>query len=261
MQRNRWAKQFYWRFGGQNFLNNASTVIFSTRAERDKAVRQFDLPGAEIVPWPVKKIDTTDRDTIRIKVREKLNISEEAHVLLYFGRLHSMKRPLKIIESIAKVKKSNIHLIIVGNEDGVSKKDCMQLARNLGIEKQIHFVGPIYGDQKTNYLFASDAYISLSYRENFNHTAAESLAAGLPVILSPGNDLRSELKGVGCCLNIEDDSLQSAVKTIYDFYELSLPELQCIGMLGRRWVEENLNFDLFKMRLLKLHEKYSINKP
>ena len=257
MQKNRWAKQLYWRFGGQNFLENASTVIFSTHAERDKAAGQFDLPGAEVVHWPVELIDTSDRQTIRIQVRKKLGIPEEAHVLLYFGRLHPMKRPLEMIESIAGIKCADIHLIIVGNEDGITEQDCMQTARKYGVEERVHFIGAIYGEIKYHYMHASDAYISLSYRENFNHTAAESLAAGLPVILSPGNNLRGELSGVGCCLNIEDDSLRSAIEAIRAFNDLSLSKLQEMGMRGRKWVEKNLSFDLFKTRLLELHKRYA----
>lgn len=257
IQKNHCVKQLYWKFGGERFLRDASTIIFSTRAERDKAAEQFHLPRTEIVPWSVELIDTSDYEAIRIRVRKEFGIPEGAHVLLYFGRLHPMKRPLNVIESIGELKGSDIHLIIVGNEDGITEADCTQLARSLGIEKRVHFTGPVYREQKINYLFASDAYISLSYRENFNHAAAESLAAGLPVILSPGNDLRSELSGVGCCLEIEDESLQSAVNAIKEFTDLSLPKLREMGLLGRKWVEANLSFDLFKTRLLDLHMKYA----
>ena len=67
-------------------------------------------------------------------------------------------------------------------------------------------IGPVYGDSKYHYLFASDAYVSLSQRENFNHTAAESLSAGLPVILSPGNDLAGEIRDEGCSWSLNDVS-------------------------------------------------------
>lgn len=257
MQKNRWAKQLYLRFGGQSFLNNAATVIFSTRAERDKAISQFDLPETEVVPWPVEIADITDREAIRNQVRARLSIPEEAHVLLYFGRLHPMKRPLETIEAFAKANDTGAYLVIVGNEFGITKADCMQFARKHSIEKRVHFIGPVYGEAKYHYIYASDAYISLSHRENFNHTATESLAAGLPVILSPGNDLRSELSGVGCCLNIENDLLQSAVNSIEAFNDMSQSGLHEMGILGRKWVKENLSFDLFKTHLIKLHRKYA----
>jgi glycosyltransferase involved in cell wall biosynthesis len=257
MRKNRFVKQSYCKLGGQRFLEDASTVIFSTSAERDKAVSQFELPGSEVLPWAVELINIDNRESIRVRVRKKLGIPEKAHVLLYFGRVHPMKRPLETIEAVAKANSEEVHLMIVGNENGVTRANCMQLARRHGVEKRIHFIGPIYGEEKYNYMYTSDAYISLSHRENFNYTAAESLAAGLPVILSPGNDLRSELSGIGCCLEIEDNTLRSSVKAINAFNDLSLSKLQEKGMLGRKWVEENLNFDLFKTRLIELHQQYA----
>jgi glycosyltransferase involved in cell wall biosynthesis len=252
IQKNRWAKQLYLKMGGQRFLQDAAVTIFSTQTEKDKAASQFELSESVVIPWAVELVELTNYEETRVLVRKQLNIPLDAHTLLYFGRLHSIKRPLETIKAIAS-DSARIHLVIVGNEDGVTKKDCMQLARRLGIEKRIHFIGPVYAEKKYQYMHAADAYISLSFKENFNYTAAESLAAGLPVILSSGNDLRSDLSGVGCCLEIEDHSLQSAVKSIKEFTNLSLPKLREMGLLGRKWVEENLNFDLFKTRLLKLH--------
>ena len=257
MQKNRWIKQLYWKFGGRQFLQDASTVIFSASAERDKAASQFDLPGAEVIPWPVELVDLTIREEAREQIRSQLGIPQDARVLLYFGRLNLMKRPLEIVEAFAKANGVDAHLIIVGNESGITKAACMQAARKHGIEKKVHCVGAVYGEAKYHYLHASDAYISFSYRENFNHTAAESLAAGLPVILSPGNDLRSELSGVGCCLNIEDDSLQSAVKVIEEFNDMDLLTLHEMGVFGRKWVESNLSFDLFKERIIELHKNHA----
>lgn len=257
MKKNRWMKQLYWKLGGHRFLQEASTVIFSTAAERDKAASQFDLPGAEVLYWPVELVDLSKREEARDQIRTKLGIPQDAYVLLYFGRLHPMKRPLQTIEAFAKSNTTDMHLLIVGNEDGITKVDCMNLARRLGVEKRMHFIGPIYGDRKYDYMFTCDAYISLSHRENFNYTAVESLAAGLPVILSPGNDLRSELSGVSCCLNVKDNSLDSATKAIKAFNDLSLSTLQDRGLSGRQWVEENLSFDRFKANLLNLHSKFA----
>ena len=257
MRKNRWAKQLYWKLGGQRFLEDAAVVIFSTRAERDKAASQFALPKSEVIPWAVDLVDRADRENIRVQLRKKLGISESSHALLYFGRLHPIKRLLETIEAVAKANSEKTYLVIVGNEDGVTKLDCMQLARKHGIERRVHFIGPVYGEAKYHYMHAADAYISLSFKENFNYTAAESLAAGLPVILSPGNDLRGELAGVGCCLDIEDDTLQSAIEAIRAFNDLSLSKLQEMGMRGRKWVEKNLSFDLFKTRLLELHKRYA----
>jgi hypothetical protein len=61
MQYGRFAKKAYWACGGARFLEHASTVIFSTSLERDKAVSQFELPSSEIIHWPVDLVDRSKR--------------------------------------------------------------------------------------------------------------------------------------------------------------------------------------------------------
>lgn len=256
MSYGRMVKKAFWALGGRQFLESASTVIFSTKAERDKADAQFDLPASEVLSWPVQTVGIDGRDRLRGSVRAKLNIPEDARVLLYFGRLHPMKRPLETIEAVAKINDSKVHLIIVGNEFGVGEGDCMQLAQALGCHHRVHFVGPVYGEKKYAYLHAADCYISLSHRENFNHTAAESLAAGLPVILSPGNDLGYELVDAGCAWHLKDDNKWTAFHAIEEFVALPEVELKQMGDAGRNWVEANLSFSLFEARLKTIAEKY-----
>jgi glycosyltransferase involved in cell wall biosynthesis len=250
------AKRLYWAAGGRRFLDEASTVIFSTTSERDKAASQFELPAAEVIPWPVELVDCSERMNRRNQLRRELAIPKEAKVLLYFGRLHSMKKPLETIRAVASGGNENLHLMIVGNEQDVSLKDCYATADALGVAKRVHLVGPVYGEKKYDYLLAADAYISLSHRENFNHTAAESLSAGLPLILSPGNDLQGDIASERCSWGLSDNEPHSASEAIDEFNHLSIDELQEMGARGRAWVGENLQFSTFKERICKVSTKY-----
>lgn len=250
------VKKAFWSLGGRQFLEDATALIFSTNAEREKAESQFNLPQSEVIPWPVELVDLREREHRRERIRRQLSIPEEAKVLLYFGRLHPMKRPLETIEAISRVKDPNLHLIIVGNEFGISGSDCLEIAQSRGCLERTHFVGAVFGSSKYDYLHAADAYISLSQRENFNHTAAESLAAGLPVLLSPGNDLSHEFKEVGCSWQLSDNEISTAVNALEEFVALPHEKLRAMGDLGREWVAVNLAFSLFEERLKGLAEKY-----
>ena len=250
------VKKAYWQLGGARFLKEAKTVICATTAERDKAAAHFDLPDAVVLPWPVELVVIDRREAVRLRLRCRLGIPVDAHLLLYFGRLHPMKQPLETILALAAANVSNTHLIIVGNEDGVSVRECIEAAVKCGIEERVHVVGPVYGAEKYDYLLSSDAYISLSHRENFNHTAAESMAAGLPVLLSPGNDLLSEICRVSCFFEMEDNLVGPAADAIRRFSEKSKTELLEMGLCGRQWVEDFLSFDQFKEKLNTLACKY-----
>lgn len=252
----KWSKHLFWLCGGRRFLDQASTVIFATKAERDKAQDQFHLPAAEVCPWPVLPIDLSNKKTTRHLVRKHIGIPEDAKVLIYFGRLHSMKRPLHTIQALAGVRESNLHLVILGNENDITLDDCRTTAQKLGILNRVHLIGPVYGIKKYDYLFASDAYISLSWRENFNHAAAEALAAGLPVILSPGNDLNSEIGDANCTWTLTNDELNNAVQAIQNFYWTKSSIVKEMGLRGRSWVIKHCNFEKFSYQLNSIIEKY-----
>ena len=249
MEYGRPAKKLFWKFGGQRFLENASTVICSSRAEKEKAERFFDLPHADIVPWPVDLVDVDRQEERRVEIRKQLGIPEEDLVLIYFGRLHHMKRPLETIRALGAASLPSVHLIVVGNEQTVTLQDCDAVSREYGMSDRVHLVGAVYGDAKYDYLHASDAYISLSHRENFNHTAAESLAAGVPVILSPGNDLQSEISDERCSWAVRGNEIEDGARAIDAFATCSRDELKAMGLRGREWVERELSFESFSSKL------------
>lgn len=253
----KFIKKAFWMAGGRTFIERASTVIFATKAERDKALSQVELPKYEVIPWPLELIDVKNRARRRQQIRENLRIPQDARVLLYFGRIHRFKKPLDTIRAFAAGGDEKGHLLIVGNEDGISLNQCYHTARELGVHKRVHLVGPIFGEKKYDYLFAADAYISLSHRENFNYTAAESMSAGLPLILSPGNDLQSEIQSSDCSWGLPDDHLKTAVDAIEAFNSLSFEKLEKMGARGRDWVDQNLRFNHFAERLHMVAKKYA----
>lgn len=259
IHRARLGKNLFCKYIGRKFVDNASAVICSTIAEKEKALSQMELPNCEVLPWPVDGIDCSNRLIVREQLRRNLSIPLDAKVLLYFGRLHSMKRPLETIKAVA-LGSGQVHLVIVGNEQDVALGDCYQVAKDCGVEKRVHLVGPVYGERKYDYVMASDAYISMSHRENFNHTAAESLSAGLPLILSPGNDLGGEIREQDCSWRLNDDDVKTAAVAIEAFEAMPSEVLLEMGLRGQKWVSDNLSFTAFSTKLQALAKIYGKSK-
>jgi glycosyltransferase involved in cell wall biosynthesis len=117
----------------------------------------------------------------------------------------------------------------------------------LGITDRVHLIGPVYGCDKHRYLDAADAYISISHRENFNFTAAECLASGLPVILSPGNDLAYDLADVECGWMLRDGDPPEAAIAAAARSDAEL--LRAMGRNGRVWCERHLRREVFSGRV------------
>jgi glycosyltransferase involved in cell wall biosynthesis len=230
------------------FFDNAAAVVCATRREYEKLATHVPAAEAIVLPWPLDDADFHRCDpAARTAVRRGLGIPEEAFCLLSFGRLDPMKRPLETIDAVAEVGLPDVHLIVMGNESGVSIVECEQRADKRGLRGRVHVVGAKYGADKTAHLDAADAYISLSHRENFNFTAAECLAAGLPVILSPGNDLAGELAAVDCGVMLE--AVSDAPGGIDRLSRIGMAQRERLGENGRRWAEANLRAAVFRERI------------
>ncbi len=253
------AKQLFAQIGARRFFRNLSALVCATRREYEKARRFAPEAEALILPWPLDATDFHVRDgSSRLAVRRMLGIPEDSLCLLYLGRLHPMKRPLETIAALGRSGAPKAHLILIGNPFGITVAECAAHASRLGVADRVHVVGPVFGQDKHRYLDASDAFISLSHRENFNFAAAECMAAGLPVILSPGNDLASDLANLDCGWLLARDDL--AASAIADAAAKSGPQLEAMGQRGRRWAEETLSFGTFQSRLLEMAERLSTNR-
>ena len=112
----------------------------------------------------------------KVGLREKLNIAINAQVFISVGNLSSRKDPLAVIKAFQRANIDNSILIFLGDGDLVD--DC----KNIIKDQQIILVGKV--SNVTDYLMASDYFVSASLAEGLPNTVLEAMAARLPCILS-----------------------------------------------------------------------------
>lgn len=248
------VKKLFMRGGGKRFLDEASGVVCATRREHEKLSPLMPSTPHAVIPWPLDESDFRARDRQqRQAVRRELGIGDDHSLLLALGRLHSMKRPLETVQAVADAGRTDVHLAIVGHEDGVTIEECMSAAERCGITHRVHVLGPAFGDRKRGLLDAADGYISLSHRENFNFTCAEAMASGLPVILSRGNDLAADLADQQCGWMLSDD--RDAASAITAWASLAASAREAMGDRGRAWASSNLRFVDFATRVRQFADR------
>jgi glycosyltransferase involved in cell wall biosynthesis len=249
---------------GRRYFRGAEAVIFATRREQQKAFRGIGADKVKVIHWPVEC--PASEDSGRAEVRMRLGIAEDEKLLLFLGRLHAMKHPLETIEAFALAAQPDTHLVIVGPEDQYTVHALQTVAARCGA-RNVHVEGPVFGDGKWKMLHAADGYISLSERENFGFSAAEAMCAGLPMILSPGNDLAYELAGEECCWRLETKTREEAAQAIRAFASSKPEILRQMGECGKRWILANASFGRFRSQLREVvfsaadgGERSSINR-
>jgi glycosyltransferase involved in cell wall biosynthesis len=232
----------------RGFLEDAAAVVCSATREYEKLREIVPHAPPAIIHWPLTDDDFRERSpAARSECRRGLGIPEEAFCLLAFGRLDPMKQPLETIDAVAEGGGGATHLIVMGNEFGVSRAACERRAADHGLADRVHVVGPKYGDERLPYLDACDAYISLSHRENFNFTAMECLASGIPVILSAGNDIAGDIGGIGCGWMMPVGG--RAADVIEAARAAPRASLPVMGAAGREWARRHLSVSRFQKQL------------
>ena len=244
---------------GRSFLADAYRIVFSSRRSLEKSLAWIPADRGVVVHWPVDLPQLDGRAVARARFRGRYGIPEETRLLLFVGRLHAVKRPIETVrafcEATSAAAQENCHLAIIGMDGDLTQADILA-AIPAACRDRVHGLGPLTGDDLAAALLAGDGFISLSFQENFGYAAAESLAYGLPVILSPGHDLAYEMPHRDgrfvCGWLLGDDAHATAVAAIRQFASATDATLAAAGGTGRRWVAETLSFERFRDTLTAL---------
>lgn len=102
------------------------------------------------------------------------------HVIIFVGRLTSVKRLDILLEALYKLKerKEEYNLVLVG--DGPEKSNLLMLVNTLGLSKSVWFYGECYDEQKNaELIYNADICVSPG---NVGLTAIHALMFGTPII-------------------------------------------------------------------------------
>lgn len=115
-------------------------------------------------------------------------------VIVAVGYLVQRKAFDILIKSVAELVRRDlpVHLRLVG--DGPARNELENLARQLGIEKQVTFTGLVPHDSIAHEYHKADIFCSTSLSESFSLVGLEAMACGLPVVATPTGFFRDALQ-------------------------------------------------------------------
>ena len=146
------------------------------------------------------------------KVKQELQLSNSDTLLLSIAEFTPRKRHQDLLYALAKTANLNIHLALAG--DGKIKAAMEELAKQLGINQQVHFLG--YRTDIPTLIQAADAVLLVSQQEGLPRSIMEAMCLNTPVI---GTNIRGtrDLLEEGCGLLIElgdTDALAKAMTQV-----------------------------------------------
>jgi len=127
--------------------------------------------------------------------RQRFPELDGKRLALFLGRLHPKKQPEVALRAFAQACRGDDHaaLVMAGPGEARYVQGLRSLARQLAIEKQVLFTGPLWGPAVREAYRAASVFVLPSWQENFGRAVVEAMAAGCPVVVSDRVDLAPDI--------------------------------------------------------------------
>jgi D-inositol-3-phosphate glycosyltransferase len=186
-------------------LADADRVIALSRTDRRQMVEHYGAEAEQIEVIPGGVDLSRFRPGSRGAARAVLGLPDRDAVLLFVGRIQRLKGIEVLLRAAAELAEPGrlarpLRVLIVGGQAGSAQQRgpeqaelarLQDLARRLGIERIVQFVGAVDQPRLPLYYRAADVTVMPSSYESFGLVAAESMACGTPVVASQVGGLRS----------------------------------------------------------------------
>lgn len=129
----------------------------------------------------------------KFEIREKLGLTKDQFVMLYVGQFTPNKNHKLIISTFPEILKKIPNAVLVCVGGGPTLEDCRQYAAELGVDKNIKFLG--FRQDVDELCAMSDIHVSSSNREGLAINNIEAMASGCPLVIS---DIRGHIE---VCIN------------------------------------------------------------
>jgi glycosyltransferase involved in cell wall biosynthesis len=213
--RNLLLKRVYHRFLGTKMLQEAAAIIATAEQEKAELIAG-GIPAGKIV---LRRNGVAPPDSLpeRGVFRKSLGIPPNAKLILFLGRLSQKKSPDLLLQAFAQLPPLSpaVHIAFVGPDESGMLARLRQMAEKLGVAPRVHFAGALSGDSKWSAYRDADIFVLPSQNENFGNTAAESVAAGTPVIVTDQCGIAPLLDGIaGIAVQHSTSSISEKIFTL-----------------------------------------------
>ena len=193
-----YTKKLFKNAGGFHSVGDLETETYTRLGADTKKIYRVDH-GILPENFQIKK---------RTGILEKNGIDIAKHSYLYnVGRIDPKKGLELLLESFAKIVKNHENLFLVITGTGIKKyvDEIKELSKKLKINNVVKFTGFISEDAKLELFESAKLHVVTSHSDVHTTTAIESLAMGIPVVITKASDF-PELDEYKAGITVDSDS-------------------------------------------------------
>ncbi len=210
-------------YPAEKLLSHFTDAIITMNHEDFEAASKFKLKsGGKVYYVHGVGITLSEFENIgdfREQKRAELSLGAEDIMLISAGELSARKDYATAIRAIAKCENPKLHYFICGQ--GPNGQSLEALALELGVEKQIHFLG--FRSDVRELMSAADIFLFTTLQEGLPRSLMEAMASGLACVASKirGNvDLVENSVNGYLCPPRDDAAFSKAIENLADNKEL-----------------------------------------
>jgi len=244
LQHRSFKKKIAWWLYQLRDLQGAALLTASSAQELVDVHHQ--LPGKEIAVIPngiefpfFQKERRPDND------RKLRNV-------VFLGRIHPVKGLMNLVEAWAMIRPKGWRCIIAGPNEAGYQAVLEEKILKYGLGDSFEFPGLMDSEQKWKLLADANLFVLPSYTENFGISAAEALAASVPVITTIGTPWKDLVEyKCGWWIEVGSAPLASALTEAMGLSEASRIEM---GLRGCKLVQQRYNWNRIAGLYLQSYE-------
>ena len=239
----------YWKGIESKVVHAADAVLFTCEEELLLARKAY-------TPYkPQKEINTgygivappVYQETMQAAFLQHLSNPDLAkNYWLFLSRIHEKKGIdllIKAYKQLAQETKASLpNLIIAG--PGLDTDYAQNLKRDIDaddrVKEHIYFTGMLQHDAKWGAFYGAQAFVLPSHQENFGISVAESLACGIPVLISDKVNIYREIEQAKAGI-VAPDTIEGTLQLLRDWLELTAAQKESMKEHAKELFQTHFN--------------------
>lgn len=134
--------------------------------------------GIEVEP----ELGVADTGDLIRDIKNKYSIDDSHTIFLTLAGMRKIKGHVNLVKAFGIALKQNPKMILFIGAHGLETENITNLVRSLGLEKNVHFIGFVTGEEKKAWFDITDVYCNTAYFEPFGIVYIEAIKNSIAVL-------------------------------------------------------------------------------
>lgn len=242
------VKRAYLRLLEKRNFESACFVAFN--APEEMAQSYYREYGA-VLPSGIEPNDFAERPAIGT-FRSAYPELQGKTMFLFLGRLDIKHKGLDLfLPAFARICRQNpgVHLVLAGPDEDKAAVQLRQMAKDLGVARQVSLTGLVTGETKVAALQDADVFVLPSRFEGLSIALLEALYFGLPVLVTDRVGLHESVRALGAGI-VADPAADALEAGLLPFLDSELRRRMRNRATG--WIADNYTWDAIANELINM---------